>query len=530
MERDYKSRPFLIQREPTSDISDATLACRRGFYLLKFTVNHALSRFRNRSLSYTVFGHFFISLLLTTPVNCLVHRVQSLLVHQTSDLKNFQLVRHTKRSTFARDPDKTSTLVCTAAEKEILNPPGLHWDYWSDIVCRKWITTFDGLCSLISSSMNLGLSCACRPGCWSYGSVLDSRHCVFALTLLTLLMQVVVEANSWWSLAMNPLLIPEAYIIGAQPLCSQLVGLSQGQKKLCQLYQDHMQYIGEGAKTGIRECQYQFRHRRWNCSTVDNSSVFGRVMQIGSRETAFTYAISAAGVVNAVSRACREGELSSCGCSRAARPKDLPRDWLWGGCGDNLNYGYRFSKEFVDAREREKSYPKGSYESARLLMNLHNNEAGRRTVSDLAHVSCKCHGVSGSCSLKTCWLQLADFRKVGDALKEKYDSATAMKLNSRGKMVQMHSKFNPPTSHDLVYIEPSPDYCLKNQSTGSLGTVGRLCNKTSEGMDGCELMCCGRGYDQYKAQIVERCHCKFHWCCYVKCKRCTKIVDQFVCK
>lgn len=98
----------------------------------------------------------------------------------------------------------------------------------------------------------------------------------------------------------------------------------------------------------------------------------------GSRETAFTYAISAAGVVNAVSRACREGELSSCGCSRAARPKDLPRDWLWGGCGDNLNYGYRFSKEFVDAREREKSYPKGSYESARLMMNIHNNEAGRR--------------------------------------------------------------------------------------------------------------------------------------------------------
>lgn len=83
------------------------------------------------------------------------------------------------------------------------------------------------------------------------------------------------------SLAMNPLLIPEAYIIGAQPLCSQLAGLSRGQKKLCQLYQDHMQYIGEGAKTGIRECQYQFRHRRWNCSTVDNSSVFGRVMQIG---------------------------------------------------------------------------------------------------------------------------------------------------------------------------------------------------------------------------------------------------------
>lgn len=55
----------------------------------------------------------------------------------------------------------------------------------------------------------------------------------------------------------------------------------QGQRKLCQLYQDHMVFIGDGAKTGIKECQYQFRQRRWNCSTVDNTSVFGRVMQIG---------------------------------------------------------------------------------------------------------------------------------------------------------------------------------------------------------------------------------------------------------
>lgn len=98
----------------------------------------------------------------------------------------------------------------------------------------------------------------------------------------------------------------------------------------------------------------------------------------GSRETAFTYAVSAAGVVNAISRACREGELSSCGCSRTARPKDLPRDWLWGGCGDNVEYGYRFAKEFVDAKEREKNYVRGSEEQARMLMNLQNNEAGRR--------------------------------------------------------------------------------------------------------------------------------------------------------
>ncbi|GAA6080676.1 protein Wnt-5b, partial [Tachysurus ichikawai] len=151
-------------------------------------------------------------------------------------------------------------------------------------------------------------------------------------------------------------------------------------------------------------------------------------------------------------------------------------------------------------------------------------------VYNLANVACKCHGVSGSCSLKTCWLQLADFRRVGEFLKEKYDSATAMRINRRGKLEQVNQRFNVPTTEDLVYIDPSPDYCLRNESTGSLGTHGRLCNKTSEGMDGCELMCCGRGYDQFKTYKHERCHCKFHWCCYVKCKRCTSLVDQFVCK
>lgn len=95
--------------------------------------------------------------------------------------------------------------------------------------------------------------------------------------------------------------------------------------------------------------------------------------------------------MNAISRACREGELSTCGCSRTARPKDLPRDWLWGGCGDNVEYGYRFAKEFVDAREREKNFAKGSEEQGRVLMNLQNNEAGRRVSWTPPHPAPSAH-------------------------------------------------------------------------------------------------------------------------------------------
>ena len=45
----------------------------------------------------------------------------------------------------------------------------------------------------------------------------------------------------------------------------------------------------------------------------------------------------------------------------------------WSGCSDNIAYGVAFSQSFVDVRERGKGQS-----SNRALMNLHNNEAGRK--------------------------------------------------------------------------------------------------------------------------------------------------------
>jgi len=56
-------------------------------------------------------------------------------------------------------------------------------------------------------------------------------------------------------------------------------------------------------------------------------------------------------------------------------------EWMWGGCGDNTDYAYMFTQGFVDVREREKNCPRHSDGLARMLMNIHNNEAGR-LVSD----------------------------------------------------------------------------------------------------------------------------------------------------
>ncbi len=48
----------------------------------------------------------------------------------------------------------------------------------------------------------------------------------------------------------------------------------------------------------------------------------------GSRETAFISAISAAGVVVAVGRACKRDDVTMCGCGDDIRPNNLNARWV----------------------------------------------------------------------------------------------------------------------------------------------------------------------------------------------------------
>ncbi|KAG7251739.1 hypothetical protein CRUP_011585, partial [Coryphaenoides rupestris] len=223
--------------------------------------------------------------------------------------------------------------------------------------------------------------------------------------------------------------------LGARVICDNIPGLVNKQRQLCQRHPDLMQSIGDGAREWIRECQHH-------------------------QEAAFVYAISSAGVVYAVTKACSLGELKICGCDglKRGRAGDEQGEFDWGGCSDDIHYGIKFAKDFVDARE-------WMVKDARALMNLHNNRCGRMAVKRFMKLECKCHGVSGSCAVRTCWLAMADFRRTGDYLRKKYNTAVEVTMNQDGTGFTVADKdFKGNTKNELVYVENSPDYCLTDRT------------------------------------------------------------------
>ncbi|XP_034474118.1 LOW QUALITY PROTEIN: protein Wnt-10b [Drosophila innubila] len=390
--------------------------------------------------------------------------------------------------------------------------------------------------------------------------------------------------------------------------CRSVPGLTKDQVELCYKASDVTAAALEGLDMAIRECQTQFQWHRWNCSSLSTKSRnphASNLLKKGYRESAFAFAISAAGVAHSVARACSQGRLMSCGCDPTINRKTLNKNlrqsldkekkqflqyletnqiltpeeekkyerskiasrWKWGGCSHNMDFGVEYSKLFLDCREKA-----GDIQSK---INLHNNHAGRVAVSNNMEFRCKCHGMSGSCQLKTCWKSAPDFHIVGKVLKHQFRKAILVDQSNlgngepvvvlkRARNKKLNGGNGAGTSSDMVasdasgilggretqrdrdgergtrqpnadksaarmarkletslfYYQRSPNFCERDLGADIQGTVGRKCNRNTTTSDGCASLCCGRGHSQVKERRAERCRCKFEWCCTVECDEC----------
>ncbi|XP_005093595.2 protein Wnt-9a [Aplysia californica] len=348
-------------------------------------------------------------------------------------------------------------------------------------------------------------------------------------------------------------------------LCNML-GLHRKQKHLCRRGQGVAETLVRATRLSALECQHQFQHERWNC-TLGKYRM--HILERGIKETSFLYAVSSAGLVHEFARACAQGILDRCTCDESKHLENT-KTWLWGGCGDNIKFGLKFTRKFLRrARRADKDI--------RAKVDVHNSGAGIKIVKDLVNTTCKCHGVSGSCTVRTCWLQLSPFKTVGNVLKSKYEksakvlsfpnqaagkrqlmkrlsklsvahrtsynpllsysSATSLDMTSSSPMSAVglsrswaQNSFEEVTGivplrrTDLTYIEDSPSFC--RGSRYSPGTFGRSCIKG----DNCDSICCGRGYNVQRRRVRRACKCEVIWCCKVKCKQCISDEEVYLCK
>ncbi|XP_031735596.1 protein Wnt-16 [Anarrhichthys ocellatus] len=357
---------------------------------------------------------------------------------------------------------------------------------------------------------------------------METRSCgvrhMCTLTLLLVSVCPLCCRASWMRLGLTPTGPPE----DQDQDCADLP-LSPRQKDLCRKNPFLLPGVRSGARLAVSECQSQFRHERWNCSTTEDASVFGHELTSGTKETAFIYAMMAAGLVHGVTRSCSQGNMTECSCdTRLQGGGSQVEGWHWGGCSDHIQYGIWFSHKFIDNTVKNTSTTSGGYTLS--TMNQHNSETGRQAIVRTMATHCRCHGVSGSCAVKTCWKTVAAFEHVGAYLKERYERSVQVSDRSRRKVRRKDQRRLPVDTHQLIFFNKSPNYCLADRRRGVAGTRGRHCNRTSAGSDSCVLLCCGRGYNTHLVRHVQRCECKFVWCCYVHCRRCESMNDMHTCK
>lgn len=103
-------------------------------------------------------------------------------------------------------------------------------------------------------------------------------------------------------------------------------------------------------------------------------------------------------------------------------------------------------------------------------MYIANSHFFLQIVAESLETHCKCHGVSGSCSIKTCWRGLPQkFYEIGEKLMKSYVAAEQVHNSISVGILEERYRYTPA----LLYLTESPNYCDHDPSNGSYGTKGR---------------------------------------------------------
>lgn len=318
-------------------------------------------------------------------------------------------------------------------------------------------------------------------------------------------------------------------------------------------YYKYRHLVAEGVQLALDECRDKFKWDRWNCPKKAFLDILDQNAQPANKEIGLTHALIASGIVLSLARSCTYGSENICGCnltaSLAARASGVAgsidglsgqtmvykspdtnnsREFVWQGCDEIVKFAFRISKLYLDSQEiRQHPVTK--------RINSHNYEAGRLAVKRTMRKTCKCHGISGSCQMNTCWNSLPSMSEIGGYLQNQYRIAAKVGAMS-SKETDLHNlngELEKLRREKLAFVDASPDYCYPNPELGVNGTLDRLCSRATSkgGRESCNNLCtkCGYRIKKELVTVVTQCNCRFVFCCDVECTQCSNVETTYRC-
>ena len=225
------------------------------------------------------------------------------------------------------------------------------------------------------------------------------------------------------------------------------------------------------------------------------------------------YAFLVAGATKKLAEFCQIGKIRECECViKVTQGRDDQNNIIFNKCDENATWALNYIQNFTTS-----PYQDLSINDTGALIDMHNIEVGKQIMNHTKRF-CTCHGISGACTVQTCYGKLPALAEVSESLYIKYDGAVKVDLID-GKL-QRASTFvaNPLDVTDLAFSDESPDLCVNASTKGVQGTAHRVCELSDSSTKSCSVLCCGRGH-YLVTDRQEKEDCVFHFCCDIICTK-----------
>jgi hypothetical protein len=346
--------------------------------------------------------------------------------------------------------------------------------------------------------------------------------------------------------------------------CLQLFDTYSQGVYVCQHHSDLIVALQIAEELGREECQRAFERDIWNCSGFSILKA-PNVTSLATKEAAYVHALSLAAIAHSVAKVCAVGDVTSCSCDteRLELPATDSESRYAMGCSDNVGFGLNFAAQFLRLRHSittADSLQEGATNAQWREVFLHNLRTAAEVVRGKTSVStmpCKCLGVSGTCTVLSCPQQkYSEFSILAEEILRIYLAYTCQ-LTSTGaaaattrdlgngstggnndrvspqitESAGQQRSCSPPDERHFLFLDESPNYCVRDVVVGSLGTAGRECDPHATGPNSCENLCtrCGRGHVSIEESTESNCWCEFVFCCEIRCSKCPERRRYHVC-